>query len=786
MYLKKELYELIRTDERIFDFIQDSALDGLWYWDLEQPEHEWMNARFWTVLGYKPDEMPHKSTAWQNIINQDDLKVATENFTKHCENPNHPYDQVVRYTHKNGSTVWIRCRGLAIRDKNGNPVRMLGAHQDISDAKRTEQALIVAKEKARENEAKYITLFTSMSEMVILNELVFDENGKAVNYRITDCNDAFAIITGIPRENAIGRPSTEVYGTEQPPYLEEFSRVALTGDPCHYETYFQPMDKHFSVSVISPGKNQFATVTTDISSHKQAEDELKLQNVLLKTQQEVSIDGILIVNEDDKIVSFNQRFADIWELPDKIMSLQSGEKALQYVLPKLTNPDEFAQGIHDLQNNEREKSSDEVFLTDGKILERYSSPLIGADDKYYGRIWYYRDITERKEAEEELFAAKEKAEESDRLKSAFLANMSHEIRTPMNGIIGFAELLKEPDLKSENRQKYLEIIEKSGARMLGIINDIVDISKIEAGLMKLDIKESHIAEQIEEIYTFFKPEAEAKRINLSYTNSLSAKEAIIKTDGGKLYAVLTNLVKNAIKYTHEGSIQLGYNLKTEGKSKVLEFYVKDTGIGISPDRQKAIFDRFIRADIVDKMAYQGAGLGLAISKAYVEMLGGELWVESEKGRGSTFYFTLPYNAESATEATDQHSGPSGKNDDVRKLNILIVEDDELSELFLEEIVKDYSKETLKARTGVEAVEFCRYNPGIDLVLMDIRLPEMHGHEATRQIREFNKEVVIIAQTADGLHEDREKAIMSGCNDYLAKPFSSKELQGLIQKYFGKG
>jgi len=786
MYLKKELYELIRTDERIFDFIQDSALDGLWYWDLEQPEHEWMNARFWTVLGYKPDEMPHKSTAWQNIINQDDLKVATENFTKHCENPNHPYDQVVRYTHKNGSTVWIRCRGLAIRDKNGNPVRMLGAHQDISDAKRTEQALIVAKEKARENEAKYITLFTSMSEMVILNELVFDENGKAVNYRITDCNDAFAIITGIPRENAIGRLSTEVYGTEQPPYLEEFSRVALTGDPCHYETYFQPMDKHFSVSVISPGKNQFATVTTDISSHKQAEDELKLQNVLLKTQQEVSIDGILIVNEDDKIVSFNQRFADIWELPDKIMSLQSGEKALQYVLPKLTNPDEFAQRIHDLQNNEREKSSDEVFLTDGKILERYSSPLIGADDKYYGRIWYYRDITERKEAEEELFAAKEKAEESDRLKSAFLANMSHEIRTPMNGIIGFAELLKEPDLKSENRQKYLEIIEKSGARMLGIINDIVDISKIEAGLMKLDIKESHIAEQIEEIYTFFKPEAEAKRINLSYTNSLSAKEAIIKTDGGKLYAVLTNLVKNAIKYTHEGSIQLGYNLKTEGKSKVLEFYVKDTGIGISPDRQKAIFDRFIRADIVDKMAYQGAGLGLAISKAYVEMLGGELWVESEKGRGSTFYFTLPYNAESATEATDQHSGPSGKNDDVRKLNILIVEDDELSELFLEEIVKDYSKETLKARTGVEAVEFCRYNPGIDLVLMDIRLPEMHGHEATRQIREFNKEVVIIAQTADGLHEDREKAIMSGCNDYLAKPFSSKELQGLIQKYFGKG
>ncbi|MFO8000070.1 MAG: ATP-binding protein, partial [Marinilabilia sp.] len=243
-------------------------------------------------------------------------------------------------------------------------------------------------------------------------------------------------------------------------------------------------------------------------------------------------------------------------------------------------------------------------------------------------------------------------------------------------------------------------------------------------------------------------------------------------------------VKNAIKYTPEGSIELGCSQKTEDGSGMLVFYVKDTGIGISKDRQEAIFERFIQADIADKMAYQGAGLGLAISKAYVEMLGGELWVESEEGKGSTFYFTLPYNTESATESTDQHPEPSGKEEDVRKLNILIVEDDELSELFLGEIVKDYSKETLKARTGVEAVESCRYNPGIDLVLMDIRLPKMDGHEAIRQIREFNKEVVIIAQTADGLHEDREKAIMSGCNDYIAKPFSSAELQGMIKKYFG--
>ena len=267
---------------------------------------------------------------------------------------------------------------------------------------------------------------------------------------------------------------------------------------------------------------------------------------------------------------------------------------------------------------------------------------------------------------------------------------------------------------------------------------------------------------------------------------MSAKEAIIKTDREKLYAVLANLVKNAIKYTHEGSIELGCNLTTRGESNILEFYTKDTGIGISKDRQKAIFERFIQADIADKMAYQGAGLGLAISKAYAEMLGGEIWVESEEGKGSTFYFTLPYNSESVTETMDQQPEPSGRIDDVRKLKILIVEDDELSEMFLDEIVKVYSKETLKARTGVEAVESCRYDPDIDLILMDIRMPEMDGHEAAKQIREFNKEVVIIAQTADGLAGDREKSIESGCNDYIAKPIRKTELQALIQQYFRKG
>jgi PAS domain S-box-containing protein len=242
----------------------------------------------------------------------------------------------------------------------------------------------------------------------------------------------------------------------------------------------------------------------------------------------------------------------------------------------------------------------------------------------------------------ELIRAKDKAEESDQLKSAFLSNMSHEIRTPMNGILGFSELLKEPDLTGETQQEYIHIIEKSGQRMLNILNDIVSISKIESGLMEVNIKETDMNEQIGFIHSFFKLEIEGKGIRFLVKNSLEGKEAYIQSDSEKIYGILTNLIKNAIKFTKEGTIELGCRLKTEKESLKLEFYVKDTGIGIPKDRQKPIFDRFIQADVSGKMAYQGAGLGLSISKAYVELLGGEIWTESKEGKGSIFYFTLPY------------------------------------------------------------------------------------------------------------------------------------------------
>ena len=380
-----------------------------------------------------------------------------------------------------------------------------------------------------------------------------------------------------------------------------------------------------------------------------------------------------------------------------------------------------------------------------------------------------------------LLLAKEKAEESDRLKSAFLSNMSHEIRTPMNGILGFAQILKEPNLSGEEQQECISIIQKSGTRMLNIINDIISISKVEAGQMEIVVSETNINEQIEYIYTFFKPEVEGKGIKLFMKTGLPLHEAIISTDREKLYAILTNLVKNAIKFTSEGSIEVGY--RPAGDKKSIEFFVKDTGIGIQKDRQEAVFERFIQADILDPKALQGAGLGLSISKAYVEMLGGKIWMESDPGKGSVFYFTIPYRQEQKAGGLDKHVLPVEHTaNQEKKLEILIAEDDETSERFLTKAVEIVGKKILRVRTGAEAVEACRNNPGIDLVLMDIKMPGMNGYEATRQIRQFNKDVIIIAQTAYGLLGDKDKALAAGCNEYLSKPIVGDVLKKLLQKY----
>ncbi|MDD2634255.1 MAG: ATP-binding protein [Bacteroidales bacterium] len=406
-----------------------------------------------------------------------------------------------------------------------------------------------------------------------------------------------------------------------------------------------------------------------------------------------------------------------------------------------------------------------------------ASPYIDNSNKIIGIHGVTRDITEKKKAKEELIKAKEKAEESDRLKSAFLSNMSHEIRTPMNGILGFASLLKRPNLTGEKQQQYIRLIETSGTRMLNIINDIIDISKIESGQMNLFSDDFNLNEILQNLMFFFKPETDVKGIDLTFSCGLKNEDSFINTDKEKLYAILTNLIKNAVKFTNSGHIHFGYK---KNKNELL-FFVNDSGKGVSPEQKEYIFERFRQGSESHARSYQGAGLGLSITKAYVDMLGGQIWVDSVLDKGSDFNFTIPYKP--PKEKTEILIDEVLSLDDIKKygLKLLVAEDDEDTVIFLKLVFENIAKELHFAKTGNEAVEkFKKYSP--DIILMDIQMSGISGYEATKEIRKISKDVVIIAQTAHALSEDKDIAIKTGCNDFIAKPYTDIEILELVKKY----
>lgn len=379
----------------------------------------------------------------------------------------------------------------------------------------------------------------------------------------------------------------------------------------------------------------------------------------------------------------------------------------------------------------------------------------------------------------ELSLALNKAEESDRLKSAFLANMSHEIRTPMNGIIGFSSLLSDEELSATKRKEYVEIIVNSSNQLLAIINDILDISRIEAGQTELNFEEVSVNSLFDNLALFYGSKAAAKDIEFRVIKPLPDDESIIITDRSKLQQVLDNLLNNAFKFTSEGHITLGY----EKKDQKVRFYVEDTGIGISPIDQEKIFERFMQVESTFSRSYGGTGLGLSISKGLVELLGGKIKVSSVPGQGSAFQFVLPGRQiiKSVKLPVPQANGRNQQLG-LNGLTILITEDETYNYLFLAEMITGLRGHVLHAKNGLDAVEACQSHPEIDLVLMDIKMPVMNGLEATRQIRTFNPNVPIIAQTAYALGGDKEKALAAGCNDYLTKPILKSDLLNCLARH----
>ena len=382
----------------------------------------------------------------------------------------------------------------------------------------------------------------------------------------------------------------------------------------------------------------------------------------------------------------------------------------------------------------------------------------------------------------ELENQKLRAEESDRMKSAFLANMSHEIRTPMNGILGFADLLKSDRYSRDEQKHFINIIQQSGERMLVTINNIIEISKIESGVETLHPESINFKAIIHELYQFFKVEANQKGLELFLEENGYERDIPFISDVHKVSSILTNLIKNAIKFTMKGSVKIAYEVTNEQAS----FSITDTGIGIQKDKQQAIFDYFVQADLSHSARFEGSGLGLSISKNYVKMLQGEINIESEPDKGTVFYVTLPNLADLVSE--DMIKESKGNFNDNHPpvptgLKVMIAEDDRASFFFLKYLLKDVASDILHAKNGLEAIDLARKNADIDLILMDSKMPELEGLEAVKEIRTFNKKVMIISQTAHVYDNYRLVAIAAGCNDYIEKPVKKNKLLEMIGKGF---
>jgi PAS domain S-box-containing protein len=385
-----------------------------------------------------------------------------------------------------------------------------------------------------------------------------------------------------------------------------------------------------------------------------------------------------------------------------------------------------------------------------------------------------RDITERKNTSDALKLAKEKAEESDRLKTAFLHNISHEIRTPMNAIVGFSALLTEPGLDEASMLSFIDTITQSSNQLLAIINDIIEIANIEAGILKSSKNEIQINLVFQRLFDQFYPVAIEKNIELIKESSLADNEAIILSDNTKFIQILTNLLSNALKFTVKGRIEFGYFLN----DRFLNFYVSDTGIGIPENQFQRIFDRFYQVEHMMARHFEGTGLGLSISKAYVELMGGKIWVESEPGKGATFYFSLPFNK---PESNDSDNLTSLKEVKFNKpLTILVAEDNDANFKLIEMYLADPVFSLIYAKNGFEAVKYCESEQKIDLVLMDLKMPEMDGYLATEKISNLRPGLPVIAQTA--FATDNDKALNCGCVDILTKPFKKNELLQIINKH----
>lgn len=613
-------------------------------------------------------------------------------------------------------------------------------------------------------------IFEFMPNGFALFEMIYDADNQPVDFRYLEMNPAFEKLTGLFISDVIGRTVKEVLPETEDSVIRMYNEIATGGGMQSFESHSKGLGKDYLVYSFSPAKGRFATIFSDISALKRAESQIRKLSEAVKQ----SPASIVITDMEGTIEYVNPRFVEetgytfeeaVGQNPKVLKSGEQSDLYYKNMWETISSGNFWTGEFHN------KKKNGELYWEAAVI-----APIKDEKGVTTNYLAVKEDITEMKKMQVALENAKLKAEESERLKAAFLANMSHEIRTPMNGLLGFVDLLKDPNLSYEEKMEYITIIEESGHRMLNIINDLINISKVESGQMQLNLADSNINDQIRFIQNFFKLEASNKGIELITSCPLESDLSIIKTDREKVYAVLTNLIKNAIKFTAKGTITVGYVIK----DNKMEFYVKDTGRGIPSDKLKAIFDRFQQVDTQLSNGIEGSGLGLTISKAYIEMLGGKIWVDSLVGEGSTFYFTLPYNPQLENNRPYDLIEPEPSICMLpEKVTLLIVDKDDQERKYLKELLNTYNVRILSASTYMEALEKCKSTTEIDLVLMHITKSITDGTNAVKQMKELKPSMPVVAVSTYAIDNEHSHELF---DEIIMKPLLSDRLIQIVEKY----
>lgn len=749
--------------------IIDSTQLGTWEWNVQLGVFTY-NEQWAQMLGYSLEELkPLDISVWYRLVHPDDLKISTEILHRHFAGELPYYDCECRMKHKQGHWVWVLDSGSVIsRTDDGKPLMMFGTHTNISKQKKNEESL--------QNERLLLrTLIDNIPDSIYTKDWLG---------RKTLANTTDVLYSGaITESELLGKDDFALYPKE---IADEFyavdKTVMLTGQAVlNREEYLMDGngEKHWLLSSKVPLRDQnnqiigLMGIGRDITQRKQAEDALieseKRANALIAAIPDL----IFILTREGEIIDYK---ADIKELAFQSESILG--KRIREILPP-----EFVALLE-------EKIS--LTLQSRKLQEfdyQLEIPHLGALD-FEARMQPYgidkvvaivRNVTERKKAQAEIIRQNEDLVQLNSEKDKFFSIIAHDLRGPIGSFMGLTEKMAEgmKNMTLDELQKMAEVMKKSASGLYGLLGNLLEWSRMQRELIQYEPVCFALKPSIAELIQFAFGQAQSKQLEIHTT---IPEHLVVCADANMFASIIRNLVSNAVKFTPKGG-KITISAQPFD-SHFAEISIQDTGIGMNTDTLNNIFQLTIDTNRPGTDGESSTGLGLIICKDFVERHGGTLLIESKEGMGSTFRFKLPLGSSAPTAFTAENTTENtAVSQDLPRCNlkILIAEDDETSGLLIEKVVETVGKQILKATTGPEAVELCRQNLDIDLILMDVQLPGMNGYEVTRQIRDFNKDVVIIAQTAYGLSGDREKALQAGCNGYLSKPIDISLLKGLIQQ-----